>query len=464
MRKGKIGIFGMALVFMLAGCNMRPNKDGVSEEVKDYAAKEAESGETKDVPAHVNETIVGANGYEYVIDADVVAGGFQNAAVYEMSMPEPTDALVKQYADRLFDNSEYSVVKPYEIMNREELQEEKLFLESLIERDKNGEIQISGSIFNDASEVECYIRYNPEDTPDYTQIGELLYEQTCTFPEDGQVVTKVNIITTLRGKVDNEWWELLFCNEDGGCNRLVFRNLEFAGDACNYVTIDEMTDAMYGTNTSDRKECEATAENFIEKLGYQNMRLAHTGNIVCEETESSNNYLDGYRFVYSRNLEMQVGFSTQNMVSSKNPYETSEIYDYSMVIEPGAVQEYVWLTVSKGRIHGVQIDNIYDIGKKMSEKTTLLDFDQVMDVARETIKTEIDAYVNTGSAGYTATDIELRYVIVPYENRKYSMVPVWIFYEDLNIGYNDECFVRYGVNAIDGSIVYFLASGGGGDF
>lgn len=473
MRKGKLGIVIAFAACVLSGCGKRADSDEIAEDLNQYDIEatggDAETGDTKDIPAHINETIVGANGYEYVIDADVVSDGYDDAAVYEVTMPEVNDALVKRYADTLFDNSEYTVVKPYEIMSIEELQAEKAFLETLLEREKNGEITTPSQVFNNVCDIECYMNYDQDGVPDYVPKGQLLYEQVCTVYEDGQDSTIVNDISRLRGKVDGEWWELsLYSGRDGACS-ITFLNLEFSKYAYSFVKMDEMSEVLYGTNASDRKECEKAADDFIAKLGYTDMGLAHTGNIVCEDRENLKNYMDGYRFAYSRNLEMQAGVSTQNMASLINPYESSEDYVYDidsvMVNKQGAIQEYVWLAVSEGRVCAVRIDNIYDVGKKMSENTALLDFEQIMDVAREMIKKKIDNYEpNTGSVEYTMTDIELRYIVIPYEEGRYSMVPVWMLYQDLDIGYSDERYVEFGVNAIDGSIVYFLSYGGAGYF
>lgn len=61
-------------------------------------------------------------------------------------------------------------------------------------------------------------------------------------------------------------------------------------------------------------------------------------------------------------------------------------------------------------------------------------------------------------------EISFRYLVVSTENGQYYMVPVWMFYEDLDIGYLDDRTVRFAVNAIDGSIVYLLSNGGAGYF
>ncbi len=459
MRKNRMGVFLILLAFTLSGCGKHPDDNEIAEDLKQYDIEEDEtvgSGDTAGIPNHIKETIVGENGYEYVIDADVVSDGYSDAAVYEMTMPEPTDALVKQYADNVFDNSEYTVVKPYENMSLEELQAEDAFLGALMEMEENGEAVLSSDIYLDAIYVgEKIAGYTGDDVTEIPE-GQLLFEEHVAQGEYGEEETLTRYTARLRGKVDGAWWELSF-NGESGNNRMIFRNLEYAQTVHHYVMEDEMSDVIYGANASDKKACEMAADNFIGKLGYEDMALAHAGNIVSEDADGKEGYLNGYRFVYTRKLGMQVGFSTENMVYIEAPESYESFNPSSYVSEgKGAVQEYVWLEVADGRVYSVQIDNIFEVGKQMSDKTVLLDFEQIMDIAREQIKMEIDHYeAAVGSVKTTMSGMELRYLVIPYGEERYSMVPVWILYEAWDMGYDDVCFSRYGINAIDGSLVLF---------
>ncbi|MGN0368087.1 MAG: hypothetical protein ACI4EK_04830, partial [Wujia sp.] len=273
----------------------------------------------------------------------------------------------------------------------------------------------------------------------------------------------VNELSRLRGKVDGEWWELKFSNGDLGHLHMVMRNI-FMPSNFTPVNMDEMSEVLYGTNRSDKEACEKAAIDFLSKFGIEDRCLAHTGHMkLAEESD----YLDGYRFAYTRDMEIPVGFSTMNMACTQNPYEVlNGDFDYSdMFPLQGAVQDYIWIGVFGGRVGCMEIDTVYEMGKTMSQDTALLSFEQVYEIAKQTIKKEIDDYkLVTTSTKAGINEICFRYLVISTENGQYYMVPVWMFYEDLDIGYLDDRTVRFAVNAIDGSIVYLLSYGNAGYF
>ena len=457
-------VFMFLCFLVMTGCGQRTDGDGIAESLHEYAIEEngGNDGAAKDIPEHVSDTIVGEAGYEYKIDADVRADGYGNAAVYEMTVPQATDAFVKEYADKLFDDSQYKVVKPYEYMSLDELQEEYAFLKLLIEERKDEEY-IPGQLFFDADEVASYIQnYTGEHVIELSE-GQLLYEYITTNEEAGKGETQVNEITRLRGKVDGEWWEMKFCNGDLGHLHMVMRNM-FMPNNFTPLNMDEMSEVFYGANRSDKEKCEKAAADFLSRFGITDRCLAHTGHMKLSE---ESDYLDGYRFAYTRDMEVPVGFSTMNMACTKNPYETlNGNFDYSGQFPlQGAVQDYIWIGVFEGRVGCMEIDTVYEMGKKMSEDTALLNFEQVYEIAKQTIKKEIDDYkLVTDSEKAGINEICFRYLVISTENGQNYMVPVWMFYEDLDVGYLDDRLVRFAVNAIDGSIVYLLSNGGAGYF
>ena len=477
MYKKIVGILLTATMVLLCGCGRRADGEEIAKELGQYdveatngdAVEKAGVNEETGIPNHVTETIVGENGYEYVIDADVVSDGYLSASVYEMSMPKASDELVKRYADKLFDDGAYSVVKPYEMMTFEELQEELSFWKTLIEADDKGEITLYPAAFDDASEVENLIAGYSGEKPTSIISHQLLFEQNFSIVEQDEEELKTYYQTRLRGKVNGDWWEMYYVNCDNWNSTIECMSLVAGQTEYDFVQSDEGSTILYGDNRADASACKNAADEFMKRLGMDDKKCVHSANIVCQNEEAEAQYFEnGYRLNYTNHLELQGVFTNMNMAVSVDVEQfandsSKDICALLMDAGQGAIQDDVSLYVSEQGVYKVMLENIFDVEKKMSDKTTMLTFEQVMDVAGGMIHSQVDANEPAGnnSMDETISAIELRYVIVPYESGCYTMVPAWIFYYNIDSGDSDAAYVKFGVNAIDGSVICFMDHGGG---
>lgn len=133
MRK-KVLLSILLIMTLCAGCS-KDKSDDIKDKLNAVKGENVSAGSATDMDAQATYTYPETVNYvsnanvagdqKSIIDAKVVAETTEDIGVYGLSFVPIDDALVKNYADKLFDNGEYQVIKPFSICNEEELNAER---------------------------------------------------------------------------------------------------------------------------------------------------------------------------------------------------------------------------------------------------------------------------------------------------------------------------------------------------
>ncbi|MBQ8165833.1 MAG: hypothetical protein IJZ96_02215 [Lachnospiraceae bacterium] len=132
MRK-RLFVGFVILIFSLSGCNNKKGQE-IDEKLSSLDSGESiieeennKNDEIYSLPESVSYEVLSKlnSGRVIKVEAKVSATQTNDISVYSLNYTPMDDAHIKGYADKLFDNGEYTVVKPYEISSLEELNEER---------------------------------------------------------------------------------------------------------------------------------------------------------------------------------------------------------------------------------------------------------------------------------------------------------------------------------------------------
>lgn len=456
MRK-KIATTILALVVLivnLAGCG-KAGKNEIEESLNDL--QQTATGTDGDevvtdvgIPEHLSYSFTAESGSSVNVEADVISTGFQNASIYEVEVIEIDEDLIKEYADRLFDESEYEVIKPYFMYSIQELEDEKKLLYEYI--NINDAVNIPDILSKKLMEIDTYIRKYDENNVAELEEGQLIYKQDAVHTKAYSFSSEKENVTyssaRLRGMVDGEQWELLYEAIDGSEAQQSIEIYSYESTVTPYISIASMSgesEDMYGENLTNINDSQIAAEDMIKRLGYEDMEVIYTGQLVFEDYNES--WTDGYKFSFAKSMgTMQIGFKYDSVEMLGGVGDDG--YQF------GVQQEYIHVYVSDNSVYSVTIDNIIDIGDMQSDggQDILMSFDNIDSIARELMKEDIEVWDNFGT--FDIDSVCLKYLVLPYEEGRYALMPVWIYY----LGYEDKTLgLRYAgicINAVDGSEIH----------
>ncbi len=472
----KILVTIVLILSLCAGCS-KDKRDDVQDKLGQVQEENSGQAESTDLDANASYTYPETVSYvsnpdipasRTTIDAKVIAETTEDIAVYGLSFVPIDDALVKSYADKLFDNGEYEVIKPFSICSEEELNAERnhaaLVMEYYGEGDRTGQKYYK---------LPCPgLAYAPEDVinsidhelssyeeSDYVELaeGQLLYEEIRESyedtPEDSTTTRRSK--TRLRGMVDGEEWDMSvqYVEPVGGAPYGVISMSNVYSDTFvwEYGSISDMNTMFFGENVVDIDEARQDAINALSKLGFEELDNIYTCSVVSVDSctlieegyyryEGEKN--NGYCFVFARRYgNLDVGYVAHGYGGLTITGVEGE--------ELGNFQEYIYVTVTDDGIYNISFSTGYEITEKLSDESKLMDFDYINDAAIKFIEERPITYKYIGT-------IELKYVAIYYDDEGYALVPVWIYYDSMEgtIAAN-EPQARFGVNALDGSIVNF---------
>lgn len=473
MKKKFIAI--LLIVTLCAGCG-RENKDDIQDKYNQVQGENGGQAESSALDASATYTYPETVNYvsnadipdqKTTIDANVMAETTENIGVYGLSFVPIDDALVKSYADKLFDNGEYEIIKPLDICNEEELNAQREHAVQLIEY-YGGESRAGQKYYK----LPCgTIPYAPEDLinsidyelskyeeSNYVELaeGQLLYKETRESYEDTpeDSITTLKSKTRLRGKVDGEEWDMVvqYVEPVDGVpyGVISMSNVYIDSIVYDYKPINEMNTMFYGENVLDLEGARKDALSALEKLGFDEIDNIYTCNVITVDNytiadgamyyEGEKN--NGYCFVFGRRYgNLDVGY----VAHGYNNLELTKVHGEEL----GNFQEYIYVTVTDAGIYNISFSTGYEVAEKLSDNSNLLEFNYINDAAIKYIEDQPITYKNIGT-------IELKYITAYYENDGYALVPVWIYYDSMEGEVStDEPRARFGVNALDGSIVDF---------
>lgn len=470
-------IMGMMIALLLSACG-KAGRDEIRANMEESQTGGTSSSGTdassigggdvsvpaiaEDVQEHISYSYQSENTDSHIdVDADVVATGYGNVAVYEQSVKELDDEVIREIADNLFDNGEYELIKPYEISTIDELNQEKEYLEALVHEYQITDISSERGfdkpyILELIDSVDFYIdNYDESKVADVPEGQLIMYVSGGHYEDIGTEGDKIieeesGNECSLRGTVNGEVWMLYYSETDDYYSHGL-KIFALTQDTVEYVNAnltgyDDINVIKYGENRCDYNQAELDAGNLLERIGFEDMEVAHSCQVIVS-SEAESDYMDGYGMMFARNVDgIRSGYS-QLMVA---------LSDTGI-----AQQSYIYVHVNSSGVQYIGISILYDLGERLSDSTTLLEFDKIDLIAQEYIPEMIESHDNEDPdtpINMVIDRVELNYVIVTYDGAMYSLVPVWLYYQLNEPAYQPEKFAVFGINAIDGSIVSIGAS------
>lgn len=454
----------IVLALVMVGCGKKDSQE-IDDKLSSLDNAESSVGEesTEDsgiysMPESVSYEVQGelTSGMVTKVEAEVSAEQTDDISVYSLSYTSMDDAYVKCYADKLFDNGEYEVVKPYEISSLEELNEERnhyLDIWSYYGGTSGSGVKqhygVCGPITigpeHNITMIDQQVSDFQESNVVVYKDNQLLYEESYDSFDDagnisGEVIAKK---AKLRGTVDGEEWELrgYSANENNmyAYDIMVMNKVYTSTEVTGCIGVNDFATSCYGENILDIDTARADAESFLKKLGFDKIDNIHTLQLVTKVDDKEVN--DGYRFIFAPKYgNLPVALLNNTYVIDTPTY--AKVFG----LEQACFQEYIHVNITSEGIIEVSFYKSYDESVELTDDAELLSFDDV-DIAAKKYIEESFPYV------VTISNIDLKYVITYYGGEDYALVPVWLYSMGPEVdGWSSTCF---GVNALDGSIIEF---------
>lgn len=316
----------------------------ILEEVKDNNDTASSEEVTEETSGDKYVNTVEGTGYKVNINAEVEPIKTSNLSTYTINKKEYTDEEIVEVAKKLFDNGEYTVIKPFEVSSIDDLNNAKKYFQDICQEynieDLN--VKITGGDFSldqaYLQQLDIYpIRilanidmYIDEFTGEYVSDAEgPVYElndalTTCYYTPD--IFTKKYLggkKAIFVGKVDNKPWILLYQKLDR------YRRAESAFvisddpepipmDFSEFVAFDLTNNSIAGYNTivgkipytdykvTEENECSvevATGVNdFLDTFGMDNYDVIETRDLLKIDAEGTGKN-NGYGIAFGPRIE-----------------------------------------------------------------------------------------------------------------------------------------------------------------
>lgn len=419
-------IFGYVLIVSISGCG-KADRDDIAEDLYSVNTDDADmnpvSGDDK-AEERLQYTMQGSNGRKITVDAVIEFPDVLKINTYEEIGVHIDDGSLAEFAGAVFDNGEYEIIKPYEICSEEELKQAKVTLET----------EAAGY---EADAVPTAIRENLDDVNYYlNNPKEITYIETV----ENQILYRLPDGTRewrLQGKIDGETWAVFgFASEYEGEAYQILRLSPYDANR-NWSHTVGMSDAAVEKNVCDLQNARNSANEAMEKLGYGDMTVIDTKQLMPEGGNMEN--LEGYRFTYG-----------------KCPDGIAVLYidNYFAMVEGTDLkseQEYVHVYVNAEGVANIEFTDTYKMGDAMSENMAVMPFDKVDEIARAEMVNYLEDYSGTD---ITVTEVRMGYMTITYDGAKYALVPAWIYYVDGG-SYNTNKQGLFAINALDGGVINF---------
>lgn len=451
------------LLLCAAGCG-RADRDEIEAELSKHRADTEAEVQTDDdaaaqeeIPEHVSYTVQGENsGRTMSVEADVVSTGLKDVSIYERTKVVVDDDWLRAFAEELFDDGEYEVVKPYEICSMEELLAEQEYLAGLTENLEH--VQPELWMVQDNA-LPYYISIYDEARVKEMPEGTLIYEKNSINRMDNNGNPMLVRECRLRGNVNGERWELHFTED---C--LVY-SLEIPAD---YYTLQaypiEPLRYQWGgvsqdsklNNLCDYESAKREADELVNALGYEEMEVSQWSQTYCNDSIDN---LDGYQFLYVISLSDVKSVSQKSSLDQRG--YTIMAYNGKLTGDCAANQIYVSVGVMSEGIGKIECGQVFITGEKLTDRPQMLSFTRVDDAAKSYMNERLNAektftYWGT-EVEYVIDRIELSYVTVLYENNQYALVPIWVYYGSPNSYSAVKSTPVFGVTAVDGCAIEFMS-------
>lgn len=452
-----------SLLIGAAGCG-RADKNELEQElsmhqVEAEAETQTDNDADSEIPPHISYTVQGENsGRTMSVDADVISAGLENVSIYERTKVEVDDDWLRAFAEQWFDDGEYELVKPYEICSMEELLAEQEYISGLMENMEHipnylWEITDYEIPFYTDNYDESRVKEMPE--------GTLLYERDSIsrFDSAGQSVPIREC--RLRGNVDGERWELWYTEDcalyeiEAPSDYYMLRlyPLEPLRVQWGGVSADSLLN-----NSCDLESAKGKAEAIVSDFGYGDLEILQVYQSYCNDAVDT---LDGYEFLF--------GVSVSDVKSVSQVCRT-DAASYSIMAYNGEIagdlaanQICMRVGITSEGTGAIELTQMFTTGERLTDKPKLLSFSRVDDAARSYMNERLNAETSFVLWGeevqYDIQKIELSYVTILYEDNRYALVPVWVYYgtpKEYPVVANKPVF---GITAVDGIVIQFVSGG-----
>lgn len=434
----------LSIMFLFSACG-KTKKDDIANDLRENAGMDASAGNATE-ESQINEIpdtiayMVEVGGRITTVDAQIYAEGYGNVPIFTVAEYENKDEFVLKYAQKLFDDGEFDNVGPYEILSQEKLEAElQFYKERYAEREDSNTSYLEWLLEN----------YNEDNHEKYSD-ETIVY--TTTNGDDEWVLTYEK--ARLRGDVDGRLWVMDYSDfyDDFVAGEEIYHNdgIAYLNAYCmdeEYVI--ESTLGMDETNLNNpcnRESAEAQANQFLKRLGFDNMELLHTvhNKIRGSEMEST---VDGYTLIFG------MAENGAHLLFAYSPMRTAVEADTQNIV---ATQPYVMVRVNSNGVYGITIYGNYAEPEVVSEQSQMLSFEQVNEFA----KAEFERMINQEFAVYTIGSIEFGYVYITYDEITYAVVPAWRYYDSRSERDTTEKTAVLTICALDGSIIYNVRGDG----
>lgn len=507
-RKGRLINLVVLSLLLLFLCGCQKQDDSMNEELKSLGGDSASGEAQKETPnqlkkqLHIPEEFQmealntlgkwGYMGYQADCKVDVPIEG--KPAVYQQKQRPFTKEEITKKAQKLFDSGEYSYVKPLDCYTLEELREETASVEKVIGNENNKDTDYYQRRKGDvATYEECFKK------------SEVREYKEGDFTK-GAEAANYDKILIMEGKIGGENYHLLaFTNE--GHNYLKLCRLD-AGYALSDLDPRFSSELKYLCHKGEELENEIGYGETVAYIGEEVYIYQVSMNEMEPPTQTIRNQFGGNKCSYSEEeaarlaLQYATLFGDTDMTITKTYWSTEQPYaasnmdedeslanSYIFYLQPqyggltcnesnfwwreaidtgeeverkvdplGIVaeqQKYRVKVTDKGVVSIDTIEPWYEITETLSESTSLMDFNEIEELAKgyfmETVK---DIRVNeaSGKAITQISEVNLRYATVLYDG-EYTLIPCWFFNKnDPSAGGKSTILV---INAIDGSKVFF---------
>ncbi|MDE6025263.1 MAG: hypothetical protein K2G45_07415 [Lachnospiraceae bacterium] len=442
-KKVYVGITILSAMFLFSSCG-KAKKDNIEDDLRENFGVDAsvsdteKANETDEIPENISYTVE-VGGRTTKVDAKIYADGYGNVPTFTVKECEDTEERVLNYAAKLFDNGEYTNVKPYTVLTREELE-----AELQIYKERQSDSVISQL---DISNIEDILEGGggaPEKSPD----DEVLFSNDFDYSYDGveghMSVNEVN----LRGYVNGRLWRFNYMDgyqnwtENGKDENMKYipcleaRCIDEGYDIWDTYDIGE----AFLNNMCNREDAEKKAKELLQKLGFQDMELLHIVQNYLGK-EGNDLLVDGYTMVFG----MSQNGAHLLFASGALEVAAGQESAYS------ATQPYVEVIVNSNGIYGVKIMGNYSEPEILTESSNMLSFEQVNEIAKEEFQKSM---TESDSKSFDIDTIEFGYVYITYDGLSYAIVPVWRYYSaagDRNEQDRRACLT---IGALDGAVIY----------
>lgn len=450
LKKIRIMVSLGVLAAALAGCGTGGKKNDVLVDMENLGADNAEGKGLKEQlgidEGHVSYQIENTG---LKVDADITVPDAEYAGIYDMQPHELTSEEMKETADSLFDNGQYTVWYPPEVYAQEE--RDRLY-------DEYSEYVGTFVPFEDASYimVSRYLDFdrvcnNTEYKNEYVQnklSGEFV------FYDIGDGYSNIINEGGMYWSAEREHWSYVYAEGtvDGKTFRLTFVQGKDADNKLNDINKMVITaERRFFDYYNDE-----LADNELNHNMYGTPGMLYTD----EEIETQiKEYLKKFElddFVIEDKYLLQ-GYNTQ-IGASRHIENTAVGYCYILTREQNKIpahymygeagQEIIRLYVTVEGIVMCEVMNRYEISSEKVKETTLMKYEEIDKIFQNQV---VKDYEDRGrNYDWNCNHIEFMYKLTNVDNQM-VLIPVWVYSEvDEYMSKKEDVMV---INAVDGTVL-----------